>query len=126
MQRRLAIVAGLVALVWASTAQAQDSASINAGRGVAQRYCASCHAVADGRSPLSDAPPFARLHRRYGAGGLAELLETGMIADWPFPLEEGARPMHPRMPASPLTQDEVVALADYLRSFEPQHDHRSR
>ena len=26
--------------------------------------------------------------------------------------------LHPRMPAFPLDEDEVVALADYLRTFE--------
>lgn len=101
-----------------SAAMAADSASAAAGRLVAQRHCSSCHDIADGRSPLQDAPPFASLQLRYGAGGLAELLEKGMIADWPRPLEEGARPIHPRMPALSLSEDEVVTLADYLRTFE--------
>lgn len=94
---------------------AQDVA---AGHAVAQRYCATCHNISDGESPLTDAPPFASLKYRYGAGGLAELLEKGMIKDRPYPLEEGARLLHPRMPAFPLDQDEVVALANYLRTFE--------
>lgn len=89
-----------------------------AGRKVAERNCAVCHAVADGESPLEDAPPFGRLQYRYGAGGLAELLEKGMIKDWPRPLEEGTRLLHPRMPAFQLSEDEVVALAKYLRTFE--------
>jgi cytochrome c len=107
-------------LLTSSAAQAGDSASVAAGRQVAQRNCATCHAIADGESPLADAPPFARLSQRYGAGGLAELLEKGMIANRPRPLEEGTRLLHPRMPAFPLDDDEVVALADYLRTFE--HD----
>lgn len=87
-------------------------------RGIAQRSCATCHAIADGESPLTDAPPFARLQFRYGPGGLAELLEKGMVKDRPRPLEEGGRPLHPRMPAFPLDDDEVLALAEYLQSFE--------
>lgn len=98
-----------------STAFAQN---VSAGRNVAERYCATCHDVANGESPLEDAPPFARLKYRYGAGGLAELLEKGMIKDRPYPLEQGKRLIHPRMPAFPLREDEVVALANYLRTFE--------
>jgi hypothetical protein len=41
-----------------------------------------------------------------------------MIKNRPYPLEEGKRLLHPRMPAFPLDEDEVVALADYLRTFE--------
>lgn len=91
---------------------------MSAGRKIAERNCAVCHAVGDGESPLEDAPPFAQLQFRYGAGGLAELLEKGMIKDWPRPLEEGSRPLHPRMPALQLSDDEDVALAAYLRTFE--------
>jgi len=94
---------------------AQDTST---GRAVATRYCATCHHIADGESPLPDAPAFASLKDRYGAGGLVELLEKGMIKDRPHPLEEGKRLIHPRMPAFPLTEDEVVALANYLRTFE--------
>lgn len=104
---------------------APRSLTADAGRLVAQRNCSSCHSIAEGPSPLADAPPFSRLHLRYGAGGLAELLEKGMIFDWPRPLEEGARPVHPRMPALVLGEDEVIALAEYLRTFEPNGPARS-
>lgn len=99
-----------------------EEPSVAAGRAIAQRHCASCHAIADGASPWKEAPPFAHLRYRYGAGGLAELLEKGMIKDWPRPLEEGHRMLHPRMPAFPLEEDEVVALAAYLRTFEKDED----
>lgn len=110
------ISAALGAVALGGPAFAQDVA---AGRAIAQRNCATCHNIADGESPLEDAPPFASLKYRYGAGGLAELLEKGMIKDYPYPLEEGRRRLHPRMPAFPLDEDEVVALANYLRTFEP-------
>ena len=109
------ISAALGAVASGGMAFAQDVA---AGRAVAQRNCATCHNIAGGESPLEDAPPFASLKYRYGAGGLAELLEKGMIKDRPYPLEEGQRLLHPRMPAFPLDDDEVVALAAYLRTFE--------
>ena len=102
----------------AGAARATDDPTVAAGRIVAQRHCAACHDIAAGKSPLEDAPPFARLHSRYGAGGLAELLGRGMIKDYPRPLEEGSRMLHPRMPAFPLDDDEVAALAAYMRTFE--------
>ena len=118
-----ALIAAGAALALGSTASAAEHASVASGRAVAQRYCVTCHAIADGESPLQDAPPFARLRTRYGAGGLAELLQKGMISG--RPLEEGARPLHPRMPAFPLDDDEVTALADYLRTFENKGGTRS-
>lgn len=109
------VLSALGAVAMSGMAMAQD---VSAGRAVAQRYCATCHHIADGESPLEAAPPFASLKDRYGAGGLAELLEKGMIKDRPRPLQAGKRLVHPRMPAFPLREDEVVALANYLRTFE--------
>lgn len=111
------ISAALGAVVLGGAAFAQDVA---AGRAVAQRYCATCHDIAGGESPLEGAPPFASLKDRYGAGGLTELLEKGMIKDRPYPLAEGRRLLHPRMPAFPFDEGEVAALAAYLRTFEAQ------
>jgi mono/diheme cytochrome c family protein len=105
----------VVGLATAGAASAQDT---SAGRAVAQRYCATCHNIGAGQSPVADAPAFATLKWRYGAGGLAELLEKGMIKDRPYPLDEGKPRVHPRMPALPVSEDEVVALAAYLRTFE--------
>ncbi|MES2086127.1 MAG: cytochrome c [Pseudomonadota bacterium] len=107
-------LAAATALFLATPAAPQDVAK---GRDIARRYCAACHALGAGESPLEDAPPFARLQDRYGAGGLAELLEKGMIKDRPHPLD-GRRRLHPRMPAFVLDDEEVVALAAYLRTFE--------
>lgn len=109
------LLMGLAVAAVAGGASAQD---VSAGRAVAERYCSACHDVADGKSLHPDAPPFAKLQDRYGGGGLAELLEKGMIKDRPYPLEESMRLVHPSMPAFPLTEREVVALAHYLRTFE--------
>lgn len=115
---KLSVMFVAAAALLAGSANAADGPSVAAGRAIAERHCASCHNIAEGKSPLEDAPPFARLRYRYGGGGLAELLEKGMIKDFPRPLEEGSRMLHPRMPAFALDEDEVVALADYLRTFE--------
>ena len=92
---------------------------VSLGQRIAQRHCGSCHAVAAGDSPLADAPPFRNLHRRYPAGGLAQLLDEGMLPEQ-YPREEGARQGHPRMPTAKLDLDEVAALTAYLRSLEPR------
>lgn len=94
------------------------AATVAYGERIAERSCGGCHAVADGPSPLSDAPPFRTLHRRYPAGGLAQLLEEGMLPPTTMQ-EEGSRPTHPRMPVATLDPDEVSALTAYLRSLEP-------
>lgn len=126
---RPAMVIGALALAGCMTAGAGDAAPAAAaasadstlvyGQRIAQRSCGGCHAVADGASPMADAPPFRLLHRRYPAGGLAQLLEEGMLPPDTIQ-EEGSRPSHPRMPTATLDSDEVSALTAYLRSLEPK------
>lgn len=89
------------------------------GQRIAARSCGGCHAVAEGASAEGGAPPFRDLYRRYPPGGLAQLLEEGMLPS-DRPPEEGARPMHPRMPTVSLDVDEVAALTAYLRSLDPR------
>ena len=125
--RRNALIIGLATALAAAFAgaagasekiDAANSVDISLGQRIAQRHCGGCHAVAAGDSPLADAPPFRNLHRRYPAGGLAQLLDEGMLPEV-NPREEGGRPGHPRMPTAKLDLDEVAALTAYLRSLEP-------
>ena len=126
---RPAMLAGALALAGCMSVGAADSASTAVtapadatlvyGQRIAQSNCGGCHAVADGASPMADAPPFRTLHRRYPAGGLAQLLEEGMLPP-DRPLEEGSQQTHPRMPTAALGSDEVAALTAYLRSLEPK------
>ena len=112
-----ALAAGL-ALV-AGSAWAAAPPAVEAGRGVAQRGCGGCHAVGDGPSPLADAPPFRMLQRRYPPGGLAQLLDEGMLPP-SRPPEEGRPAAHPRMPMVALDPDEVANLTAFLRSLEQE------
>lgn len=118
MSSLLAAAVAAVLLTGASAIAATPE--IEAGRLVAQRHCGVCHGVSGGPSPLADAPPFPTLHLRYGRGGLAELLERGMLAHHPFRLEEGPAEPNPRMPVLVLDDDEIAHLAAYLRSLEPR------
>jgi mono/diheme cytochrome c family protein len=114
-------VLAVLAAAWtlAAAPTGAEAPTVQAGRLVAQRNCGGCHAVAEGASPFADAPPFRTLHQRYGAGGLAELLERGMLADHPHRLDEGPGEPNPRMPAMRLDEDEIANLVAYLRSLEP-------
>lgn len=119
MIRVALIVSGLALAACANAAPNPPAAPLAYGQGIAQRSCGGCHAVAEGPSPVADAPPFRTLHRRYPAGGLAQLLEEGMLPP-DQPLEEGSQQSHPRMPTAALGSDEVAALTAYLRSLEPK------
>lgn len=95
-----------------------DNGDIIAGRRVAERNCGMCHSTSTAGSRLADAPPFARLHLRYRAGGLEALLSEGMLTP-DRAMEEGRAPNHPRMPTVTLGVDERAQLVAYLRSLEP-------
>ena len=118
LSRRLAWIAVATAMA-AGGVQAAPPAAISSGQRVAQRSCGGCHAVAAGKSPLADAPPFRDLYRRYPAGGLDALLAEGMLAP-ARPPEEGGRPSHPRMPTAALDVDQVADLTAYLHGLEPK------
>lgn len=116
----------LVLCVWgapisSSRAQPAPAASgdqIN-GQRLAQRYCGQCHAVAQGASPLPDAPPFPRLFTRYRPGRLDAILAEGMLAP-SQPPEEGSPRSHPRMPMAKLDDDQIADLKAYLRGLDPR------
>ena len=114
----IAAAIAVCALAAAASGRAEPAGAAY-GHRLAQRYCSSCHAVAAGRSPNPDAPPFRRLYRRYRAGGLDALLTEGMLAPVDPP-DEGAPRVHPRMPQAVLGDDEIDALKAYLHSLEPR------
>jgi mono/diheme cytochrome c family protein len=101
-----------------SLAAAQDRGDPRGGAQLAKTYCAECHALGAGKSPLADAPPFAALHLRYPPGsGLSGLLSEGMVAP-ERPLGEDPRPFHPRMPQVRLDEGQIADLTAFLRSVQ--------
>src|SRR5262245_17344603 len=53
---------------------------IAAGRGMAERLCARCHAIAGpGPSPLPQAPPFSGFERKWPVDYLAEAMAEGLV-----------------------------------------------
>ncbi|CAN5529428.1 hypothetical protein BH10PSE3_BH10PSE3_26940 [soil metagenome] len=118
--RNLAVIAAVFAFAGGDALAGDRAGDAIAGQRVAQRNCGGCHAVAKGASPLDDAPPFRDLHKRYRAGGLAQLLREGMLQPLRMP-EEGSPRRHPRMPMAVLGDDEITQLTAYLKSLEPGH-----
>ncbi|MBP1179897.1 c-type cytochrome [Methylobacterium sp. PvR107] len=80
---------------------------VRQGETIARTNCARCHAVGRvGASPLSAAPPFRELHRRYPVADLGEALT------------EGIRTGHPSMPEFRFDPDQAEDLIAYLKSLE--------
>jgi mono/diheme cytochrome c family protein len=115
-----ALAAALVLAVSAGGAEAAQTPKQAAGERLAKTYCAECHAVAKGRSPLADAPPFRELYKRYPkGGGLNDLLAKGMVLPV-GPEEEGGASRHPRMPQVRLDEAQIGDLTAYLESIQPK------
>ena len=99
-----AAVTVMAALLAVSAAQA---ASVDAGRRLAERNCAMCHAIGvAGESANPRSPTLRDLYRRYPLGRVEEQLREGMLA--------GHRSM-PRMQFSDRQLDDLIA---YLRSIQ--------
>lgn len=70
-------------------------------------YCTGCHAVGrQGRSPLTEAPPFRTLHQRYPVEDLAESFAEGIMTG------------HPAMPAWQFDPGQIGDLIAYLKTLE--------
>jgi cytochrome c len=86
---------------------AQSSPAEQRGRVFARTNCAQCHSIDPaGPSPLSAAPPFRDLHKRYPVESLEEALA------------EGIRTGHPSMPEFRLEPDQIGDLIAFLKSLE--------
>jgi mono/diheme cytochrome c family protein len=102
----LALAAACALPAGPSSAQ-DDEGSHPSGRALAQRLCATCHAIDSAtRSPNPAAPPFARMEPRVDLSELAERLQQGIIAG------------HPDMPVFVLHDHEARALVAYLRAIQ--------
>jgi cytochrome c len=114
-ENRMKVMGILVtaAVLWAGAACAASvplSLEIERGRTLAQRNCATCHAIGrTGSSPYSPAPPFRTLHERYDVEALAEALAEGIVVG-----HGGAR----QMPQFVLTPAQIDDLLAYLKSLE--------
>lgn len=93
----------------AALAQSAQSQSPNAQRGIllARTYCARCHSIDKvSHSPLSVAPPFRDLHKRYPVEGLEEPLAEGLVTG------------HPSMPEFRFEPDQIGDFIAFLKTLE--------
>jgi mono/diheme cytochrome c family protein len=69
--------------------------------------CARCHAIDKvSPSPLTIAPPFRELHKKYPIEQLQESLAEGIVTG------------HPTMPQFRLEPDQINDVLSYLKSLE--------
>ena len=102
-----AIVSGLIGftlvLPLIGGASAQD---IEAGKAIAQKNCARCHAIGmTGASPNKNAPPFREIVKRYPVENLEEAFGEGIIVG------------HKEMPEFSFPPEKIGDLLGYLGSL---------
>jgi cytochrome c len=85
-----------------------DDALLALGKTLAEKNCATCHAVAvSGNSPLRDVAPFRDIAISYKDGELEKAFNAGTISD------------HPLMQGWRMNPQESAALAAYIMSLAP-------
>jgi mono/diheme cytochrome c family protein len=81
---------------------------IERGAGIATKQCSRCHAIGpSGASPMSLAPPFRDLSKRYPIDNLAEAFAEGIVTG------------HPAMPRFTFEPREINALLAFIDSLNP-------
>lgn len=98
----------LILLLSGAASQAQDGGTLERrGRALAERMCASCHAIGKGGySPHNGAPEFRRLDQRIDLDGFMGRLREGITVG------------HPDMPEFRFTREDARAFVLYIRSVQ--------
>ncbi|MFH1343627.1 MAG: cytochrome c [Pseudomonadota bacterium] len=103
---RFALRQTLVTLMLTAPALATSPAE-QRGKTFALTNCARCHSIDRVTpSPLTIAPPFRTLHKRYPIESLAEALAEGIVTG------------HPSMPEFQLEPDQINDLLSFLKTLE--------
>ena len=105
--RKVAVAAALTLILLPFPAAAQQSPAVQRGVTLAQTNCARCHSTDKvSPSPLSIAPAFRDLHKRYPVENLAESLAEGIVTG------------HPTMPEYRFDADQIGDFIAFLKSLE--------
>jgi cytochrome c len=95
-------------LLIAATAPAVRAQDVVQGAKLAERYCASCHAIGTtGVSPHPSAPSFRTIAAKGHVDDLQEALAEGIMVG------------HPDMPEFELPPEQVANFLAYLKSLAP-------
>lgn len=101
-----ALAAGLTAVILPQSGpvSAQDK-TLEAGRALAEKECARCHAIGKtGDSTHKDAPPFRTIGEKYPVENLEEAFAEGIAVG------------HPDMPQFELEPDQITALLAHIEA----------
>src|SRR3546814_13780462 len=103
-----AIAIGLLLTGSVAFAAAGSAEEVSRGRDLAERRCASCHAIGEtNASPNRLAPPFRSLYRQYPVDALQPAFLKGLEVD------------HRDMPRFILTTQEVTDIIPFLHDLNP-------
>jgi mono/diheme cytochrome c family protein len=105
----VAVSAAALSALFAPAAGAQGGLEPPAQRGltIAKTYCARCHSIDRvTASPLTIAPPFRTLHKKYPVENLEEALAEGISTG------------HPTMPEFRFELDQINDFIAFLKSLE--------
>ncbi len=104
---RLSLSVFFGTVILAAASPDADAANMQQGLRLARLYCASCHAIDKvSPSPLTIAPPFRDLHKRYPVESLEESLGEGIMTG------------HPSMPQFQFEPDQITDFIAFLKSLE--------
>lgn len=103
---KTAVAAAVAAILLPLPASAQ-SPDVQRGITLARTYCVRCHSIDKlSPSPLTIAPPFRDLHKRYKVEYLAEALAEGIVTG------------HPTMPEFRFAPDQINDFIAFLNSLK--------
>jgi len=104
LAKQAAIAFTLILLSFPAAAQ---SPAVQRGVTLARTYCVRCHSIDKfSPSPLTIAPAFRDLHKRYPVENLAESLAEGIVTG------------HPTMPEFRFEADQIGDFIAFLKSLE--------
>ena len=104
---KIAVAAAFTLILLPVVAAAQSSPEVQRGLTLARTHCVRCHSIDKvSPSPLTIAPPFRDLHKRYKVEDLAEALAEGIVTG------------HPTMPEFRFPPDQINDFITFLNSLK--------
>ena len=104
---RLVSTQAAALLALAAFSPAVHAQSAQRGVVIARTYCVNCHAIDKvSPSPLTIAPPFRDLHKKYPVEQLQEALAEGVVTG------------HPTMPEFRFAPDQITDFIAFLKTLQ--------